>query len=276
MLELWDITPRLGFFSAEPGSGKSRALEVSKLTACLPFPSASLTGPVLMRQIDSGDYATIIIDQLEDIYSSAQARDANGSLTTVLSAGFESDAVAHRCEANTNKPQEFKIYAPVVMAGLSRTKLPDSLKSRTLRIEMKRRFAGDEIAEFRKRYAAAEAKPIREALEEWCFEMQTKIDLDALKFPPGIRDRDKDIWEPLFAIAQVAGNDWPKRVADAARAFVGARVDDSADSMGLRLLRDCVSIMEAAHTCEPNWLRNELFNMSDAPLGAHGARMGRA
>ena len=33
MMDLWDITPRMGFLSAEPGSGKSRALEVSKLTA---------------------------------------------------------------------------------------------------------------------------------------------------------------------------------------------------------------------------------------------------
>ena len=89
-----------------------------------------------------------------------------------------------------------------------------------------------------------------------------------------IRDRDADIWEPLFAIADVAGRDWPKRVADAARWFVGARVDDSADSMGLRLLRDCAAILETANTCDPNWLRCELFNMNDAPwstLGKNGS-----
>ena len=44
----------------------------------------------------------------------------------------------------------------------------------------------------------------------------------------------------------------------------------SADSSGLRLLRDCAGILEKAHTCEPNWLRSELFNMSDAPWSTWG------
>jgi hypothetical protein len=40
--------------------------------------------------------------------------------------------------------------------------------------------------------------------------------------------------------------------------------------MGLRLLRDCVAILETQHTCEPNWLRNELFNLADAPWSTLG------
>lgn len=74
--------------------------------------------------------------------------------------------MAHRCEAKTNKPEVFNIYAPVMLAGLNRAKLPDSLKSRMIAIHMKRRLPGDEIAEFRKRYAEAEAKQIREDLAE--------------------------------------------------------------------------------------------------------------
>src|SRR5262249_26268243 len=155
------------------------------------------------------------------------------------------------------------IYAPVMMAGLVRTRLPDSLRSRMITVIMKRRLPGDEIAGFRKRHAEHEAKPIRDDLAEWCAEVEGKIDLDALLIPSDIRDRDADVWEPLFAIAQVAGGDWPSRVTAAARWFVGARTDDSADSSGLRLLRDCVTLLEEkAHTCEPNWLCRELVNMS--------------
>jgi hypothetical protein len=268
-MELWDISPRMGFFSVEPGSGKSRALECSRRLAHNPMPSASITGASFMRMVHEGNY-TIFIDEIEGIYGSAAARDANGTLTSVLNAGFESDAIAHRCEANTNKPQVFKIYAAVMMGGLLRAKLPDSLKSRMIAIHMKRRMERDEIADFRKRYAEAEAKPIREELERWCEEAQGKIDLNALRLPPDIRDRDADIWEPLFAIAQIAGGPWPSRVAESARWFVNARVDDSADSSGLRLLRDCVVALEHARTCEPDWLRAELFNMSDAPWSAWG------
>jgi len=269
LMGLWDISPRMGFFSPEPGSGKSRALECSRRVAHNPMPTASITGASFMRMVHEGDY-TIFIDELEGIYGSGQARDVNGTLTSVLNAGFESDAVAHRCEANTNKPQIFKIYAPVMMAGLNRAKLPDSLKSRMIAVHMKRRLPGDKIADFRKRRAEAEAKPICEALTEWCAEAEGKIDLDALSIPSDVRDRDADVWEPLFAIAQVAGGEWSRRVTESARWFVSARTDDSADSSGLRLLRDCAAILETAHTCIPDWLRAELFNMSDAPWSTWG------
>ena len=269
MMSMWDITPRMGFFSPEPGSGKSRAIEVSRRVAHNPMPTASISGAAFMRMVHEGNY-TIFIDELEGIYANAAARDANSVLTSVLNAGFESDAVAHRCESKTNKPETFNIYAPVMLAGLNRAKLPDSLKSRMISVNMKRRLPGDEITDFRKRYAEAEAKPIRDALAEWCEQAESKIDLDALSIPSEVRDRDADVWAPLFAIAQVAGGNWPKRVSDAARWFVSTRTDDFADSSGLRLLRDCAGILEKAHTCEPNWLRSELYNMSDAPWSTWG------
>jgi hypothetical protein len=271
MMGLWDITPRMGFTSAEPGSGKSRALECSRRVAHNPMPTASITGATFMRQVHGGNY-TILIDELEGIYGSAQARDANGTLTSVLNAGFESDAVVHRCEANTHKPLEFKIYAPVMMAGLVRTfnRLPDSLKSRMIVIRMKRRLPSDEIAEFRKRHAEAEAKSIRDDLKEWCAGIEGKIDLENLSFPSDVRDRDKDCWEPLYAIAQAAGSDWLERVIASSCWFVGARTDDSTDSSGLRLLRDCVQILETERTCRPDGLRAELVNMSDAPWSTWG------
>jgi Protein of unknown function (DUF3631) len=271
LMGLWDISPRMGFFSAEPGSGKSRALECSRRLAHNPMPSASITGASFMRMVHEGNY-TIFIDELEGIYGSAAARDANGTLTSVLNAGFESDAIAHRCEANTNKPQVFKIYSAVMMGGLLRAKLPDSLKTRMIAIHMKRRLPGDEITPFRKRHAEYEAKPIREGLAEWCQEIEGRIDLDAIILPADIRDRDADCWEPLFAIAHVAGGDWPERVTASARYFVNSRLDDSSDSSGLRLLRDCVAILEEPHarTCEPDWLRTQLFNLSDAPWNTWG------
>ena len=50
-------------------------------------------------------------------------------------------------------------------------------------------------------------------------------------------DRPADVWEPLIAVADLAGGDWPKLARDACTALVkGARED--AQSMGIRLLAD--------------------------------------
>lgn len=63
-------------------------------------------------------------------------------------------------------------------------------------------------------------------------------------------------------------------VAESATWFVNARVDGSADSSGLRLLRDSVAALKDTRTCEPDWLRTALFNMADAPWGSWGKNGG--
>jgi hypothetical protein len=102
-------------------------------------------------------------------------------------------------------------------------------------------------------------------LKEWCDEIEGKIDLDQLAMPDGIRDRDADIWEPLFALADAAGGDWPQRCKEAANWFIAERSDDEPESLGLLLLRHCAELLEGRRTCEPDWLRRELCNLGDAP-----------
>ena len=55
--------------------------------------------------------------------------------------------------------------------------------------------------------------------------------------PDGITDRDADIWEPLLAVADAAGRDWPERGRVAAVALV-ADFKESTPSLGVRLLAD--------------------------------------
>ena len=40
--------------------------------------------------------------------------------------------------------------------------------------------------------------------------------------PEGVEDRDADIWEPLLAIADSVGGEWPKRARVAAVSLVSA------------------------------------------------------
>src|SRR5262249_4900050 len=55
--------------------------------------------------------------------------------------------------------------------------------------------------------------------------------------PPGFGARPADRWEPLLAIADAAGGDWPKRARDAATELVGA-AKEAEPSLGVRLLAD--------------------------------------
>src|SRR5262245_21463267 len=44
--------------------------------------------------------------------------------------------------------------------------------------------------------------------------------------PEGIEDRNADMWEPLLAIAEAAGEHWPKRASVAAVTLVTAAADN--------------------------------------------------
>ncbi len=56
--------------------------------------------------------------------------------------------------------------------------------------------------------------------------------------PDGITDRPADVWEPLLAVADVAGGDWPRRACEACVTLVKASQTNDKGSIGVRLLTD--------------------------------------
>jgi len=61
--------------------------------------------------------------------------------------------------------------------------------------------------------------------------------------PEELFDRAADIWEPLFAIADLAGGDWPERSRAAALVLsAGVNVEDA--SLGVMLLKDIKAILD--------------------------------
>jgi hypothetical protein len=80
---------------------------------------------------------------------------------------------------------------------------------------------------------------MRTALEHW-----GRGILDVLRearpdMPASLSDRATDVWEPLVAIADVAGQAWPSRGREAARALSG-RFEDA--DLRVELLRDIFQI----------------------------------
>src|SRR5262249_27731710 len=53
LMAAWDSTPRLAFLSPEPGSGKTRALEVSELLVANAVVNVNMTPAYLFRRINS-------------------------------------------------------------------------------------------------------------------------------------------------------------------------------------------------------------------------------
>ena len=68
------------------------------------------------------------------------------------------------------------------------------------------------------------------------------------KMPDGAFNRLADNWRPLFAIAEVAGGDWPRRCAEAF-AKLTSNDDLDAQGVGTTLLIDIAAIF-AEKSCD--------------------------
>ena len=125
----WDSTPRIAFLSPEPGSGKSRALEVSELLVPYPVTAVNVTPAYLFRKVGSEEGATILFDEIDTVFG-PKAKD-NEDIRGLLNAGHRQGATAGRCvniKGSEIKTEEIPAYAAVAMAGLGW--LPDTIMTR--------------------------------------------------------------------------------------------------------------------------------------------------
>ena len=129
---------------------------------------------------------------------------------------------------------DFPAYCAVAFAGIG--VLPDTISSRSIIIEMKRRAPDERVEPFRERIHRKQAGPIYGGLMAWARFISKKIEGQYPELPNGVTDRDADCWEPLLAIADAAGGDWPQACQDAA-VYLVRRGQKRAVTTGVELLR---------------------------------------
>ena len=262
LMDLWDSTPRLAFLSPEPGSGKSRALEVTALLVPRPVETVNATPAYLFRKVaDPAGLPTLLYDEIDTVFG-PKAKD-NEDVRGMLNAGHRKGAFAGRCviRGKAIETEELPAYCAVALAGLGN--LPDTITTRSVIIAMRRR-APDEIVEpFRDRTQRREAAPILSALASWA---ETISHIAFPVMPHGIADRDADVWEALIAVADLAGGDWPAQARSAAVALVASSKAKS-PSLGVRLLADIRSVFGTVDQLATAALLEALNAMEEAPWG---------
>ncbi len=229
------VTPRLILDSAEPGSGKTRVLEVAQYLVAAPEMTISATTAALFRLVSMGPI-TILFDEVDALFN--QAGGANEDLRGLLNAGYKRSATIARCvgDTKTMKVQRFPVYAPAALAGIAGA-MPATITTRAITIHMRRRRADEPVEPFRERQVASQAQPLREELAAWISATGSRLGDAQPEMPDAVTDRPAEIWEPLLAIADTAGGHWPQTARGACRHFV-LHAGPQITSPGVRLLAD--------------------------------------
>src|SRR3954447_14544333 len=209
LMDAWESTPRIAFLSPEPGSGKTRALEISETLVPRPVEAVNVTPAYLFRKVGSDQgRPTVLYDEIDTVFG-PKAKD-NEEMRGLLNAGHRRGAVAGRCvvKGKTVETEEIPAYCAVALAGLGG--LPDTILSRSIVLRMRRRAPRERVEPFRRRVHAAEGHAIRDRLAAWAAPVVEEAATRWPEMPPGIVDRDADVWESLLAVADLAGGEWPE------------------------------------------------------------------
>jgi hypothetical protein len=232
-----ETTPRLAFMSPEKASGKTRALEVTALLVKEPICSLNASPASVVRLIANGE-VSLVLDEVDALFINTRAVEGNADLIAILNGGYRAGAKVHRCvtRGKAIEVESFSAFCPVVLAGL-RT-LPDTLASRAIFIRMRRRAPDEVVEPYRHRIHSGQAKGIYDSLVEWCAENAADLTGAEPELPSEITDRTADCWEPLIAIADAAGGDWPER-ARAAAIYLTKSAETEMVTTGVELLEHC-------------------------------------
>jgi len=270
LVDSFESTPRLAFLSPEPASGKTRALEITELLVPNPVEAVNVTPAYLFRKVGSEDGPpTVLFDEIDTVFG-PKARD-NEELRGLLNAGHRKGAVAGRCvvRGRTVETEEIPAYCAVALAGLG--DLPDTILSRSVVVRMRRRSTSERVESYRRRVHTPEGHAIRDRLAAWAETVAETVGNAWPELPPSVEDRDADMWEPLLAVADAAGGDWPTRARIAAVALV-ADSKESTPSLGIRLLSDLRDIYSAPSYSSTEKIATEtllaaLVAMPESPWG---------
>lgn len=265
LMDVWESTPRIAFLSPEPGSGKTRGLEVTELLVPRPLHAVNATPAALFRVVsDDAGPPTILFDEIDTVFG-PRAKD-NEDIRGMLNAGHRRGATSLRCvvRGKSIEVEEFPAYCAVALAGLG--DLPDTILSRSVVIKMRRRSPTEHVEPFRHRLHAPEGHALRDELAAWANTVRPRLVGVWPDMPEGIEDRNADVWESLLAVADVAGGDWADRARVAAVALV-ADLREGTPSLGIRLLADVRSIFEATGdvALSTDGLLTKLRGIEEAP-----------
>src|SRR5262249_48475713 len=211
------------------GCGKTTVLRVLNKVARRPKRAGSISPPALFRAVQQFQ-PTLLLDETEKYI------EHGSDLHALINEGHCKGATVLRVLGDKLELCEFNIFGP--LAFCRNGKMPDDLEQRSIVIEMQRRLPGEALPELRDDRSEALDR-VAKMCARWSADYVRLLE-DADPDMGGLINRIADNWRPLFAIADLIGSDWPKRIRKAAVALA-PRDSDSTKTL---LLADIKAIFD--------------------------------
>lgn len=229
-----EFTPYLHVSSPVPRCGKTTLLDSLSLVVARPWLTGRVTAASLVRKIDQ-EQPTLLLDESDATFHANS--EYSQALRGMLDTGYERSGTYSMCVRVGGgwENKDFSTFCPKVIAGIG--SLPDTIEDRAIRIRLRRKLPTESCERFRKRTALFQAAALRCRAALWAKRHRRELADVAPDMPSELNDRQRDVCEPLIAIADCAGGEWPERVRNALVTLLASRRRRD-DSQAVALLAD--------------------------------------
>ncbi|PPD45740.1 MAG: hypothetical protein CTY12_06855 [Methylotenera sp.] len=237
LVEIFDTSPILIINAPERACAKTLFQTVLVNLSARALPASNATASSLFRSVELW-MPSIFFDEADTFFKD------NNDLLGMVNAGYKSSGFVLRSEKVEDSfiPKKFPVYGAKSIAGIALEKhLHDSTMSRGIILNMRRKLPDEKVT--RLRYAE------QGLFEKLCVKIVRAADdyEEAIQdarphLPEELSDRAQDNWEPLLAIATVAGEGWLERAIKAALTL--SRQSNEKGSTGNELLADIQLVFE--------------------------------
>lgn len=232
-MDVVQVAPLAVISAPEKRCGKTLFLSLIGKLVPRALTSSSITPSALFRSIDLWK-PTLLIDETD------ACLEGNEELRGLINCGHtRSTAYTIRCTGDDHTPTKFNTWGAKALSGIGR--LADTLMDRSIILELRRKLPEESVERIRHaddslfqtlsaklaRFAEDNAEAVRAARPH---------------LPASLNDRAQDNWEPLLAIAMVAGGDWLKTATHAAVTLSGG--ESLSLTVGAELLADIRDIFQ--------------------------------
>jgi hypothetical protein len=270
-------SPRLNLRSPEAECGKTTLLEIIQgFCEARGSQIESSTTPaayfryVHQASVEGGLPPIMLLDEIDN-FLDVNRTDAY----SILNSGHKlAGAWVNRCDITSEgvyRANRYCTWAPCVLAGIGEfngnSKQIDTLKSRCIVINLKRKMRSEEAATFDDE-AKERCVELGRQAAAWCAEHAAGLRTARPDMPEWLYNREADSWRMLFKFADAAGGRWPEAARAAAKALNG-RAENPSE--GVMLLRDLRNAFDQGGTKKSTAeLLSYLHGLPERPWGRKG------
>lgn len=220
------VAPLAVITAPEKRCGKSQFISLIGKLVLRPLPASNITTAALFRSIELWK-PTILLDEADTFLK------GNEDLRGIINAGHSrGSAFVIRVVGKEHIPQKFSVWGAKAIAGIG--SLSDTLMDRAINLRMRRKRNDEKVVRLNSIDDDIFQK-LTSMLARFSKDYSQLIRKARPRLPNELNDREQDNWEPLFAIADVAGNDWAERARKAALNISKSNQNETT-SIGIELL----------------------------------------